>query len=109
MTNTEEESIFQKIVEKKVPADLIYEDDKVVVIEDKYPKAPVHLLVLPKKHIPTMKEVSEQDQELVGHMIFVAKRMAEKYKCEGYRLQFNVGPKGGQVIFHLHLHLMGWK
>ncbi len=101
-------NIFTQIVNKEVPAEILYEDELCVVIPDKFPKAPLHLLVIPKKNIPSMKEVQPEDHELIGHMMIVANEMAKKNNCDGYRLQFNVGEKGGQVIFHLHLHLMGW-
>lgn len=101
-------TIFESILDGEIPAEYIYEDDEVVVIDDKYPKAPVHILIISKKHIPSLKEAQETDEKLLGHMIMVANRMARQKKCDGYRLQFNVGSKGGQVIFHLHLHLMGW-
>lgn len=101
-------NIFTQIVNKEVAAEIIHEDELCVVIADKFPKAPLHLLVIPKKAIPSMKEVQPEDEKLIGHMMIVANELAKKNKLEGYRLQFNVGEKGGQVIFHLHLHLMGW-
>lgn len=101
-------NIFTQIVNKEVPAEIIHEDELCVVIHDKFPKAPLHLLVIPKKNIPSMKEVQPEDEKLIGHMMMLANELAKKNKLEGYRLQFNVGEKGGQVIFHLHLHLMGW-
>lgn len=104
----EEKTLFQKIIDREIPADFVYEDEECIVIKDLYPKAPVHLLVIPRKAIPSINELEESDALLVAHLIFVAKKLAQERKCEGYRLQFNVGEKGGQVIFHLHLHLMGW-
>lgn len=101
-------TVFKKIIDKEIPAEIIYEDDLCIVINDKFPKAPVHLLMIPKKEIPSMKEVGEEDKDLITHLIFVANKLAKEKKLEGYRLQFNVGQKGGQEIFHLHLHLMGW-
>ena len=103
-----EKTLFQKIIDREIPADFIHEDEHCVVIKDKFPKAPIHFLVIPRKVIPSIVELEEEDQELISHMIFTAKRLAKEHKCEGYQLQFNVGEKGGQVIFHLHLHLMGW-
>lgn len=103
-----EKTLFQKMIDGKIPAEFVYEDEKCVAIKDLYPKAPIHLLVIPRKPIPSVKELKEEDKDLVSHLFFVGKQLAEEYKCEGYRLQFNVGEKGGQVIFHLHLHLMGW-
>lgn len=106
----EEKTLFEKIIDGEIPVDFEYEDEKCVVIQDKYPQAPVHLLVLPKKHIPSLAEaVESEDKDLIAHMIFIAKMMAEKEDCQGYRVQFNVGSRAGQTIFHLHLHMMGWK
>lgn len=105
----EEKTLFQKIIDKEIPADFVYEDELCVAIKDLYPKAPVHLLVIPRKMIPSVMELEEEDKDLVSHLIFIGKKLAKEQGCEGYRLQFNVGEKGGQVIFHLHLHLMGWK
>ena len=104
-----EKTLFQRIIDKEIPGEFIYEDEKCVVIRDIYPKAPVHLLVIPKKVITSIATLEEADYPLVSHLIKIGKQMAEMEKCEGYRLQFNVGEKGGQVIFHLHLHVMGWK
>lgn len=105
----EEKTLFQKIIDREIPADFVFEDELCVAIKDLYPKAPVHLLVIPRKAIPSVNELEEADGPLVAHLVFVAQKLAKQYECEGYRLQFNVGEKGGQVIFHLHLHLMGWK
>lgn len=103
-----EKTLFQKIIDREIPAEFIFEDDKCVAIRDIYPKAPVHFLVIPRKLIASIDELGEEDRDLVAHLIYVGKQLAKNYKCEGYRLQFNVGEKGGQVIFHLHLHMMGW-
>lgn len=101
-------TLFQKILDGEIPAEFLYKDDQCVVIRDKYPDAPLHLLVIPRKPIPSINELEEEDGPLVAHLIMVAKKMAEEHECNGYKLLFNVGEKGGQVIFHLHLHLMGW-
>lgn len=106
---TQEKTIFEKIIAGEIPADLLYEDETCIAINDKYPKAPVHILVVPKKHIPSLDKVSEEDRALIANMVYVANKLAKDNECTGYRLQFNVGAKGGQVIFHLHLHLMGWR
>lgn len=103
-----EKTLFQKIIDREIPADFVYEDDECIAIKDIYPKAPVHFLIIPRKHIPSFAEVETEDAELISHLMFVAQKLAKEFKCLGYRLQFNVGEKGGQVIFHLHLHLMGW-
>lgn len=103
-----EKTIFQKILDGELPAEKVYEDELCIAIKDLYPKAPLHLLLIPRKAIPSISELQEEDKNLVSHLIFVGKKLAQEKNCEGYRLQFNVGEKGGQVIFHLHLHVMGW-
>ena len=89
--------------------DLEFIDPDVVVVQDLKPKAPVHLLILPKRHIATIDDVADQDQHLLGHMIIVAKLMAQKQHLHnaGYRLVFNVNAHGGQAVYHIHLHLLG--
>lgn len=103
-----EKTLFQKIIDKEIPTDFLYEDEYCIAIKDIYPKAPVHVLIIPRKTIPSVNDLEEDDKALVAHLIFIGKKLAKEFHCEGYRLQFNVGEKGGQVIFHLHLHLMGW-
>jgi histidine triad (HIT) family protein len=100
-------TIFTKIINREIPAKIEYEDDKCIVIHDIHPKSPVHLLIIPKKPIPTIMDVADVDQELMGHLILVARDMARKLELEGYKLIFNVGEKGGQEVFHVHLHLLG--
>jgi histidine triad (HIT) family protein len=101
--------IFCKIADHRMPAKIIREDTQVVVIHDINPQAPVHLLVIPKKHITKISEMEEKDQALLGKMIFVAKQQAEQLGLheKGYRLVFNNGREGGQAVFHIHLHLLG--
>jgi histidine triad (HIT) family protein len=101
--------IFCKIVNHQQKADLVYEDEQLVVFKDINPKAPVHLLIVPKKHIETINDLEEKDRELISQMIFLAKQLAVEYGTaeKGYRLIFNVGRGGGQIIDHIHLHLMG--
>lgn len=99
-------SIFTKIIEREIPANIVYEDESVIVIHDINPQAKLHLLIIPKKEIPTINDISEDDTMLLGHMFQVAKQIAaEKRIQEGYKLHFNVGAKGGQEVFHIHLHL----
>lgn len=105
---SDDKTLFQKIIAGDLPAEFVYDDEHCVVIQDKYPDAPVHLLVVPRKPIRSIADLEPKDSELVAHMIMVAKKMAEDHNCKGYKLLFNVGEKGGQVIFHLHLHVMGW-
>jgi histidine triad (HIT) family protein len=104
-----EECLFCKIVKGEIPSEKIFENKKVLVIKDIHPKAEVHLLILPKKHISSIKDLTEKDKGLVGEMIFVAKGIAKEKNLKGYKLIFNVGREGGQLIDHLHLHLLSGK
>lgn len=98
--------IFCKITSKKIPANILYEDDLCMIFPDIHPKTKTHWLIIPKKHIPTIIELEKGDEALVGHMIEKARDLAKKSDLTGYKLQFNVGKDGGQEIFHVHLHLM---
>ena len=97
--------IFCKIANKEISTDFLRESDKLIAFVDIHPKAPVHILVVPKNHIASVKELN--DGGLAGDMILEAKKLAEEKKLEGYKLVFNVGRAGGQEIDHLHLHLLG--
>lgn len=99
--------LFCKIIVGEIPSVQEHSDEHCVVFHDIHPKAPVHLLVVPKKHIPTVMDLEEGDERVMGHLIRTAKEMGEKMGLEGYRLQFNVGEKGGQEVMHVHLHLLG--
>ncbi len=99
--------IFCKIVEGKIPADILQKSAEAVIFKDINPSVPVHYLIVPKKHISSIKEVSHEDEALLGHLILMAKEAAEKLDLSGYKLAFNVGRDGGQVIDHVHLHLLG--
>jgi len=104
--------LFCKIVNKEAPAEIVYEDEKVVTFKDIYPKAPLHLLVVPKKHIPSVDHLESADKELIGDLFLVAQKIAREQGVAktGYKLVFNVGKGAGQIIDHLHLHLLGgWK
>jgi histidine triad (HIT) family protein len=92
-------------------AEVVTEDDQVIVLKDILPKAPVHLLVIPKTHIPSISDLTSEHESLMGHMIVMAQKMAEKHgiNLSGYKLVFNVGKDGGQIIQHVHLHLLGGK
>ena len=104
-----EDCVFCRIVDGQIPADIVYEDDAVVAFKDIKPAAPVHLLVIPKKHIPSLADVKEEDKELLGHIMLVTKKLAEENQLveRGFRLINNCGADGGQVVFHLHFHLLG--
>ncbi len=101
-------NIFQKIIDKEIPSEFLYEDELCIAINDIHPKAPLHILLIPKKAITGIDEIDENDKDLIAHLIYTAKALANRNKCLGYRLQFNVGEKGGQEVPHLHLHLLGW-
>ncbi len=99
--------VFCKIVNKEISADFIYEDESVVVFKDTKPSAPIHYLIVPKEHIQSIIHLEKNHQEIISKMIFSAKATAEKLGLKGYKLIFNVGRQGGQIIDHLHLHLLG--
>ena len=101
--------IFCKIARKEVPADIIYESENVIAFKDIEPKAPFHVLIIPKKHIASVKELKEEDKNLAGELILTAKKIAEQKGLSGYKLVFNVGRDGGQIIDHIHLHLLAGK
>lgn len=102
-----EKTIFQKIIDREIPSKIEYEDNEVIVIHDIHPAAPVHLLVISKKLIPTIMDTEDEDGALLGKMILTAKMVAKKNGLSGYKLIFNVGKEGGQVVPHIHLHLLG--
>ncbi len=107
-----DECLFCQIVNKILPSPLLYEDDICVVFRDIHPAAPVHLLIVPKRHIRSVNDLTGEDQAVLAHLFMVAKDMAkqEGVSKSGYKLLFNVEKGGGQEIFHLHLHLIGgWK
>jgi len=106
-----EECIFCKIAKGEGKAKIVYQNERVVAFEDIAPKAPVHILIIPKKHIGSINEVDNSDVELLGNLILAAKKIAEDMEVNhsGYRLIFNVGRDSGQAIDHIHLHLLGGK
>jgi histidine triad (HIT) family protein len=101
--------IFCKIANKEVKGEIIYENDKVIAFKDIHPKAVFHILVVPKKHIESVDKLEENDKELVGEMALAAKNIAEDNNISGYKLVINVGRDGGQIVDHLHMHLLGGK
>lgn len=103
------ETIFSKIVRKEIPADIVYEDSQVTAFRDIAPKAPHHILIIPNRLIPTTNDIEEQDEQLVGHMVAVAAKIAATsgFAQSGYRLIMNCNGHGGQEVFHIHLHLLG--
>ena len=99
--------LFCKIATKEVPSDVFFEDGDVKVFKDIHPKAPVHFLVIPKLHIQSIAHLEVDHNEVIAKLIWAAKRVAETSGLKGYKLVFNVGREGGQVIDHLHLHVLG--
>lgn len=101
--------LFCKIVKEEVPAKIVYRDDSVLAFEDIHPQAPVHILIIPKKHIATLNALTSEDNQLVGALIQRAKILAKELNIaeEGYRLVFNCNQGAGQTVFHIHLHLLG--
>jgi|TARA_B110000263_G_C15148746_1_gene436818 histidine triad (HIT) family protein len=100
-------TLFQKIIDKEIPAKIIYEDDLSLVFEDINPQAPTHLLIIPRKPIVKISDVLEEDKELMGHLIWVAGEVARKIGVEdAFRLVVNNGAKAGQSVFHVHVHLL---
>ncbi len=101
--------IFCKIIEKKIPSKITYEDDVIIAFEDINPQAPVHTLIIPKKHIPTLLEMTDEDYQIIAHLFKVAQKIAREKGIadRGFRLLTNCNPEGGQIVYHLHFHLMG--
>lgn len=103
------DTIFGKIIRKEIPADIVYEDDEIIAFNDIAPQAPIHILIIPKKEIPTANDIQSEDAELIGKMFLVAKQIANEFKVanSGYRLVINCNKDAGQAVYHLHLHLLG--
>ncbi len=100
--------IFCKIAQGELQSDIIREDDQAVAFRDINSQAPTHVLIIPKKHIPTLAEASEQEGDLLGHLLLMARQVAEDQNlADGYRVVMNNGVAAGQTVFHIHLHLMG--
>ena len=104
-----EETIFSKIIRKEIDSDIVYQDDQVTAFRDIQPKAPTHILIIPNELIPTVNDVTESDEQVLGRLFTVAARLAkqEGVSEEGYRLLVNCGKNGGQEVYHLHMHLLG--
>ncbi|MDP9064906.1 MAG: histidine triad nucleotide-binding protein [Pseudomonadota bacterium] len=102
-------TIFEKIIDGELPADIIYRDDQVVAFLDIRPAAPTHILIVPRKVIPTTDDLDDRDAALIGHMVIVARDLARQRGIakSGYRLIINCNPDSGQEVYHLHLHLLG--
>ena len=109
MTN----NIFQDIIDKKIPANIIYEDDLAMAFNDISPQAPIHILVIPKKSIPKLADSNSDDKDLLGHLLLVIKKITTEQKIKDYRVVINNGSEAGQTVFHIHLHILagrvfGW-
>ncbi|WP_022820010.1 histidine triad nucleotide-binding protein [Fusobacterium russii] len=104
-------SIFTKIINKEIPADIVYEDKDVVAFKDIAPVAPVHILVVPKKEIATINDIKEEDALLIGKIYLVIQKLAKEFNLDkdGYRVVSNCNEYGGQTVFHIHFHLIGGK
>jgi histidine triad (HIT) family protein len=101
--------LFCKIINHEIPASIVYEDDQVIAINDINPQAPVHVLVIPKRHIATLNDLGPDDDDLVGEMARRAAAIADEkgIAAAGYRTVFNTNSQAGQTVFHIHLHLLG--
>ncbi|MBL0716289.1 MAG: HIT domain-containing protein [Desulfosarcina sp.] len=102
-------TLFTKIIQKEIPADIVYQDDHLTAFRDVNPQAPVHILIVPNREIPTVNDIEETDEVLIGKLFTAAKKIAadEGVAENGYRLLINCNRDGGQEIFHLHMHLFG--
>ncbi len=103
------DELFLKIINREIPADIVYETDELLAFRDISPQAPVHILIIPKILIPTVNDLEVDHSELIGKMFLVAKELAdlEEIAEDGYRLVMNCGKQGGQAVYHIHLHLLG--
>jgi histidine triad (HIT) family protein len=103
------ECIFCQIASGKIPSDIVHQDEEVIAFRDINPQAPVHLVIIPRRHIPSLAHLSEADAALIGRMVAIANQLAkgEGLSQKGYRLAINCGEEGGQAVPHLHLHLLG--
>ena len=104
-------SIFTKIINREIPANIVYENDKVIAFKDINPAAPIHILVVPKKEIPTINDIEFEDKDIIGEMYLAIKEITKDLGIaeEGYRVITNCNKYGGQEVFHLHFHILGGK
>ena len=102
-------TIFSKIINKEILAEIVYDDDELLAFNDISPQATVHILIIPKKEIKTLNDIQIEDKDILAKMILLAKDLAKKYNIDesGYRTVFNCNDDGGQTVFHIHLHLIG--
>ncbi len=106
--SSDQNCIFCKIIDKKIPARVVYEDDLAMGFEDVNPQAPTHILIVPKRHIPEVHSMTAADRDMIGHLFFAAKKIADERKLhdKGYRMVINNGAGAGQTVFHIHLHFL---
>ena len=106
-----EKTLFSKIIAREIPAEIVFQDERVTAFRDINPQAPTHILIVPNKAIPTVNDVTPDDEHTLGHLFIVAKKLAaeEGIAENGYRLLINCGDHGHQEVFHLHMHLVGGK
>jgi histidine triad (HIT) family protein len=103
-----QDNLFQKIIDRKLPADIVYEDERCLAFRDIHPQAPVHVLIIPRKVIPTHADIKTEDRDVLGHLHIVAAQLAEQLGiANGYRLIINCKEPAGQTVPHLHMHLLG--
>lgn len=107
MAASEEKCLFCRIAAGDLPAERVYEDDEILAFKDIHPQAPLHCLVIPKVHVATLDDFAPHDAALIGRLLLTAKRIAAEHGVRGYRVAMNVGSEGGQVVFHVHLHVLG--
>jgi len=103
----ENDCVFCKIANKEIPVEILFEDRDIIIFPDKNPSAPIHHLVIPKKHIQSLAHLEKGDEKVIAKIFFAAKDDAKKAGLKGFKTLFNVGPDGGQIINHLHLHILG--
>lgn len=105
------ETIFDKIISKEIPADIVYEDELALAFKDINPQAPTHLLIIPKQPIATINDIAESQREIVGHLFYVAAKIAKEngFAEDGYRTVMNCNDDGGQTVYHIHVHLLAGK
>lgn len=106
---TQNDTIFGKLLRDEIPSERVWEDEQCIAFRDVSPAAPTHILVIPRAYIPTLNDLETNDKELVGHLIFVAAQVAKQEGIaeDGYRLVINCNTKGGQTVYHIHIHLLG--
>ena len=106
-STSDSECLFCKIVAGQIPASRVYEDESILAFKDIHPQAPIHFLIIPKAHVATLNDFMPEQAELAGSLLLTAQRLAAEHALPGYRVAMNVNREGGQVIFHVHLHLLG--